>query len=140
MLKITIENARKWVMAAAVCLFISAAAGLLTGGFHLLDMTLFGLCGFFTLRKNSRAASTIGFASFVVGKMLSLDAVCSSSIVFLMVMGLTLCLLQGMRATYFIHKYGNFAGVEIDPKDVHEVIDADFEFIEIQDNQSKGQS
>ena len=125
MLRITIDNARRWIIAAASCSFFCAALNLLLfTPITLLDAVVYTLAGIFILR-NSRTWATIGFIYFALAKLFSLDAVLSNWFVFVVVMGLTLCLLQGMRATYFMYKHI----YTIPEEDIHEIIDADFEFI-----------
>jgi len=127
MLKITLDNAQKWIIAAAVCLFFGAACGiLLFTPFTLMDALIYVVLGIFVLRE-SRTAATIAFVYYILGRILTLDAVLGNGITFLVVMAVTLCLLQGMRSTYFIHRNQNFVGGR--KYEAGEIVDADFEFI-----------
>jgi hypothetical protein len=125
MLRITIDNARKWIIAAASCLFFCAALNLLLfTPITLLDAVVYTLAGIFILRNN-RTWATIGFVYFALAKLLNLAPVISNPFVFIVVMGITLCLFQGMRAAYYTHKHI----YTIPQEDIHEIIDTDFEFI-----------
>ena len=140
MLTITMENASKWVKAASICLFIGAGLGIiatLAGNvFCMVDVVVYSLLGVF-VAKNSRTASTIAFCYFIPMKFLTLPAILNNMITFLMVMAITLCLLQGMRATYFLARGTKQVEYEIPDEDIHEVIDADFEFMGTEAPQSR---
>jgi hypothetical protein len=125
MLKITIDNARKWIIAAASCSFFCAALNLLLfTPITLLDAVVYTLAGIFILRNN-RTWATVGFFYFALAKLLNLDSVLSNSLVFTFVIVIILCLLQGMRAAYYTHKH-----IYTIPQEyIHEIIDTDFEFI-----------
>ena len=127
MLKITLDNARKWIVAAVICLFFGAAIGiLLFTPFTLLDALIYVVLGVFILRE-SRTAATIAFVYYALGRILTLDVVLGNGTTLLVVMAVTLCLLQGMRSTYFIHRNQNFVGGK--KYEAGEIVDADFEFI-----------
>lgn len=137
MLKITMDNARNWIVAAAVGLFIGAGiAALVFTPFTLVDAVIYTALGVFVLRE-SRTAATIAFCYYALGRIVTIDVVLGNTIVFVLSMAMTLCLLQGMRATYFIYKYKNFvAGSRYEPG---EIVDADFELIGSEVPQSKDQ-
>jgi hypothetical protein len=91
-----------------------------------MDALIYVVLGIFVLRE-SRTAATIAFVYYILGRILTLDAVLGNGITFLVVMAVTLCLLQGMRSTYFIHRNQNFVGGR--KYEAGEIVDADFEFI-----------
>lgn len=128
MLGITFDNAKQWVIAAVVCLFLGAAITIFTfKPFLMLDGIIYLACGIFVLTQTSRAAATTAFCYWMLGKLLTLNTM-DNGITIAVSLAITLCLLQGMRATYFIHKYPNFApGVK---ERLNDVIDTDFEFVE----------
>jgi len=135
MIAITLDNARKWIVAASVCLFVGAAINVLVfTPFTLLDAVIFITLAIFILRE-SRTASTIAFCYYVLGKFCVLGEVFGNGVTLLIVMAVSLCLLQGMRSTYFIHKYPSFVGGK--KYEPGEIVDTDFEFIEPEVPQSE---